>query len=154
VEAVVMMDHVAREVEGWQWSVGAFGMLQESDAPSPLSLNSSIARAAAGLSRDLHVRAIVVLSRTGATARVVSNSRPAATVITVTTEEKTACRANLLWGMISKVVTADEMKDRVGLSRRIAREMGYIEDGQYLLMISGFSHKNHESEPALTVLRV
>lgn len=154
VEAVAMMDHVAREVEGWQWSVGSFGMLREDESGSTLSLNSSIARAAAGLSRDLHVRTIVVLSKSGATARVVSNARPASPVVTVTTEAVTARRANLLWGMASKVVAAHEMNDRVGLARRIARDFGMAEDGQYLLLISGFSHKNHESEPSLTVLRV
>jgi pyruvate kinase len=154
VEAVTMMDHVARQVEGWQWSAGFFGMLQESDGSPPIEVNKAVARAVSGLSRDLHVRTIVVFSRTGETAKVVSHSRPAAPIVAATTDLATARRMSLLWGLAPCVVSNEEIKERHAVSRRIARDMGLAEDGQHILMVSGIKTQTGQgNEPMITVLR-
>src|SRR5438874_4343352 len=46
VRAVEMMDHVARQVEGWQWSEGAFRSLTrlEPEEAAPLPLRQAVAR--------------------------------------------------------------------------------------------------------------
>src|SRR5919199_6835139 len=94
-----MMDRVARWVESSQWEEGAFGSIAAGeDEPRPLPLHVAFARSTAQLSRDLRVRSIVVLSRTGTTAQMVAAARPAAPVIVVTDDAGICRRANLLWG--------------------------------------------------------
>ncbi len=79
VAAVEMMDTVARETEAYLWHVGGFRVLsQTQDAPGPLPVEDSLAKAMAQLSRDIRARAIVVISKSGRTAQVMSASRPGA----------------------------------------------------------------------------
>src|SRR5262249_36556389 len=102
VLAVEMMDRVARQVEGYQWDEGAFGLLGDKGAAGTRRLppDRAVARATAQMSRDLRVRCIVVLSRTGTTAMVVAAARPAAPIVALTTEVATCRRMSLLWGVV------------------------------------------------------
>ncbi len=155
VQAVEMMDRVARQVEGWLWSEGAFRTLTTAAVSvPPLPLHVAVARSTAQLARDLNVRAIVVISRTGTTARVVSAARPAAPVVAVTTEPATCRRMNLLWGIVPMLVEAAEVQQPQVLARRLAISLDLANEGQFILMVTGFRITEMESEPAVAVLRV
>jgi pyruvate kinase len=153
VEAVEMMDRVARWVESYQWEEGAFGSIPaREDTPPPLPLHVALARSTAQLSRDLRVRAIVVLSRTGTTARVVAAARPAAPLIVATDDAGTCRRANLLWGVVPMLVEAAELRHPQALARQIVQELGLAGEGQHFLTIAGFKASRTETAPTLTVL--
>lgn len=154
VEAVAIMNHVAREVENWQWINGAFSSLEEADLPPPIPLSIAVARVSANLSRELQVRTLVVPTRTGATARVVSGARPAAPIIGLTSDRAACRRLCLLWGVIPKIAPDEDVKDAGGTARRFAREMGLADKGQYILLIAGFKSDPAESEPTVTVLQM
>jgi pyruvate kinase len=155
VRAVEMMDRVARRVEDWQWAEGAFGALTGvSGLVPPLPLHAAVARATAQLSRDLRVRTIVVISRTGATGRVVSAARPAAPVLAVTPDPAACRRMNLLWGTVPVAAEPTDLQQAPALARRLARSFGLAEEGHFILMVTGFRPAGEESEPAVTVLRV
>jgi pyruvate kinase len=155
VEAVEMMDRVARWVESYQWEEGAFNSLAAAaDLAPPLSLNVAFARSTAQLSRDLRVRGIVVLSRTGTTARTVASARPAAPVV-VAIDDPTVCRvANLLWGVVPILVESSDLRHPGALARQLAKRLGLATDGQYILAITGFKPARAETAPTLTVLTV
>lgn len=70
---------VLRRVEGYQWTHGQFDRVADDEAV-PGEEGTALARAAAQLSRDLRVRALVVPARSGRTVHVVSSQRPAAPV--------------------------------------------------------------------------
>jgi pyruvate kinase len=151
--AVEMMDRVARQVEGWQWTEGAFRTLTEPrELVTPLPLNLAIARSTAQLSRDLRVRTIVVLSRSGTTAAVVAGARPAAPVVALATDVGTVRRMNLLWGIVPILVEARELQDPPTLARRLARAHGLASEGHYILLVAGVRTEASESEPMVTVL--
>ena len=155
VEAVEMMDRVARWVESYQWEEGAFGSIADrEDAPPPLPLHIAFARSTAQLSRDLRVRSIVVLSRTGTTASVVAAARPAAPVIVASGDAATCRRANLLWGVVPIRVEPADLKHAPALARHIVRELGLASAGQYILVVAGFKPARAETTPTLTVLPV
>ena len=154
LEAVEMMDRVARWTESYQWEEGAFGSIPAPDAVPPLPLPVAFARSTAQLSRDLRVRSIVVVSRTGATATVVAAARPAAPVIVATDDAGTCRRANLLWGVVPMQVEPAALKQSHSLARRIVRELGLAEKGQEILLIAGFKMAREETAPTLTVLPV
>jgi pyruvate kinase len=155
VQAVQMMDRVARQVESWQWRYRRFVFTAEApETPPPIALNSALARATAGLSRDLRVQTSVVLSRTGRTATVMAAARPAAPIVAVTADAATCRRMNLLWGVVPHKVQPEEFAHPTALARRLAREAGMAEEGQYLLMVAGIRTTEGESEPVITILRV
>jgi pyruvate kinase len=155
VEAVTMMDRVARQVEGWQWAEGAFrSLIQAAEPVPPLPLALALARSTARLSRDLHVRTLVVLSRTGTTAAAVSGARPAAPILAVTTDAATCRRMNVLWGVYPVLATPADLKHPHALARQLARTYGLIDEGQYILLIAGLRAETAESEPVVTVLQV
>jgi pyruvate kinase len=155
VESVEMMDRVARWVESYQWEEGAFdSLVAPAEAAPPLPLHTAFARSTAQLSRDLRVRAIVVLSRTGTTARMVASARPAAPLLVVTDDPSLCRRANLLWGVVSLQVEAGSLRQPHTLARQLVKRLGLAEDGQYILTITGFKAARAETAPTLTVLSV
>ena len=157
IEAVAMMDRVARQAEGYLWAEGAFASITQGEAVAPpLPLPVAIARSLAQLSRDLRVRSIVVLSRSGATARLVSAARPAAPVVAVASDERTCRLTNLLWGTVPVHVGAPELQHPHTLARRIALDLGLASAGHYILTVAGFkaSSKDTDSAPTVTALRV
>jgi pyruvate kinase len=152
VRAVQMMDRVARQVEGWQWFDGAFRCITEGDdqLSPPLPLRTAVARSVAQLSRDLRVRSIFVRTLEGTSAAVVSATRPAAPILAITTEEPLARRLNLSWGVVPRVIEAEEFAQPRAAARRVVLEEGLASKGDTILLLSGFG----KNEPTITVLPV
>ena len=151
VEAVRVMDRVARETESYLWSHGAFGDLaRERRAEQPLELGAAVARAAAQLSRDLMVRAIVVISRGGVTARMISSARPAAPVLAASASAATCRRMGLLWGVVP--FPMDAGADPRATTRQVVLEADLGGPGDRVLTIRGFSDVPEESTPSITVM--
>jgi pyruvate kinase len=155
VRAVAMMDRVARQTEAWQWGEGAFRTLAAPElATPPVALEVAVSRCTAQLSRDLRVRAIVVLSRSGTTAAVVAAGRPAAPVVAATTEADTCRRMNLLWGVIPRLVSEGDLEQPQAVARRLAQALGLAAPGESLLTVAGFRGTPQESLPTVTVVTV
>jgi pyruvate kinase len=153
VRAVEMMDRVARQVENWEWQESRFRSLAVEEAPGctgPEPDRQAVARSTAQLSRDLQVRAIVVRSRNGTSARVVSANRPSAPVVGLSTEAAVVRRMALLWGVLPRLITAEEFERPREVARQAAAEMGLAEAGQVILLLAGFGKR----EPSITVLAV
>lgn len=93
IEAVATMDRIARVVESTNSTVFT------AQAASLRGTAVSVARAAASLAEELAVRAIVVITRTGRTAELLSKQRTRAPLIAFTEEEGTARRLQLWWGV-------------------------------------------------------
>lgn len=155
LRTVEMMDRICRQAEGCLWTEGAFGGITDhKEALLSTPLHVAIARSTAQLSRDLQIRAIVVLSRSGTTADIVAAARPGAPVIGVTTDAGTCRRMNLLWGVVPIQVEAADLQDPHGLARRLAVDAGLAGPGQFLLTVSGFGPEAAESAPTISVLTV
>jgi pyruvate kinase len=150
--AVEMMDRIARQAEGYLFGdslqVLAGGALGE--VPLPVALSRSTAQ----LARDLGVRAIMVFSRDGATAEVVSAGRPSAPVVAATTDPATWRRMNILWGVVPVLIRLEELSDLPALARRLAVGLDLAEAGQYVLVLAGFGRTQAERAPSITVLSV
>jgi pyruvate kinase len=155
VKAVAMMDGIARHVEGCLWTERAFGSITADDEVSPpLPLQAAMARSIAQLSRDLRVRCIVVLSRSGATALAVAAARPAAPTLVASPDIATCRRANLLWGTVPIQVGVSELDNPHSLARRLATEHDLASTGQYILVVAGFQPGPTEAAPTISVVSV
>jgi pyruvate kinase len=158
VAAVAMMDTIARQTESYIWHRSAFRGLALPDGPEDpahaLAVEDAMARSTAQLSRDLRVRAILVISRSGRTAAVMSSSRPAAPIV-ATSPDPATCRASaLLWGVIPIVVEPRELEHPGRLGRRIARELDLGKEAQKLLVVRGFGSDPARDMPSLTVVTI
>lgn len=155
VNAVSTMDRVVRQTEAFLWNHGAFRFVsQRPEAEPPLELSDAVAKATAQLSRDLRVRAIFVMSRTGLTARMVSSSRPAAPVVAVSSDERTARVMQLLWGVVPSTATPEEWENPEALARRLVQHYGLAASGDRILRVSGFHLDGDLNIPAISVLTV
>jgi pyruvate kinase len=155
LRAVEMMDRICRQVEGYQWAETAFGSIADrAEALLTTPLHVAIARSTAQLTRDLQIRAIVVLSRSGTTADIVAAARPAAPVIGVSTDAGTCRRMSLLWGVLPVPVEAADLHNPQALARRLALDFGLASQGQFLLTVAGFAPTAEESAPDISVFAV
>jgi len=153
--AVEMMDRIAKQSEGYLWSEGAFGSVTVADdAQPPIPFGDAVARSTAQLSRDLMVRAITVVTSSGVSATTVSSARPASPVVTVSANEQTCRRMNLMWGVIPVLVDEMQLKDPVDLSRRLVQELSLGATGDYVLLVQGFSGDPKKNTPSITLLNV
>ena len=153
--AVEIMDTIARQTEGYLWHQEAFGSLStRAEVAPPLTVEEAMARSTAQLSRDLLVRTILVISRSGRTAAVMSSSRPAAPILAASADPATCRMAGLLWGVLPVVVNPKALEDPRKLARRIARELGFGAEGQKLLVVRGFGTDPLRDTPSVTVVTI
>lgn len=97
VEAVSAMRRIIEKAE-------AAYLPSEIEGKGRLSSDRAVAHAACVLARDLGSQAVVVLTRSGMTARLVSRSRPPAPIIALTRSAGLARQLALWWGVMPTVV--------------------------------------------------
>jgi pyruvate kinase len=136
VAAVEMMARIARQAEGYLWEQGAFGSMTQAAPPRNDRFGAALSRATAQLSRDLEIRAIVVISRSGTTTAEVCSARPAAPVLAVSSDPAVCRRVGLLWG------------------REVARAARLARRGQAVMLVRGFSSVPERNTPSVTVLEM
>ncbi len=154
LQAVEMMNRIARQTEAYLWRHGAFGCFSQNSTQCPLSVSDAVANATALLSRDLLVRMILVVSRWGLSAAAVSAARPSAPVIAVSANTMTCRRLALLWGVTPLQVKPSEMEDPVPLACRVAKDMQLATSGEHVLLVRGFHADPRLNVPSIKILTV
>jgi pyruvate kinase len=156
VAAVRTMDKVLRQVEGYQWKQMQRGLLpapQESAAGS-FDLAHLLSRATSLMTRDTPVRAIVVPTRSGRTARMVASRRPGAPVIAVSDDESLCRRLGLIWGVSAERVTTSLLSDPATLARETAKRLELATDGEHVLLVWDLNLSHQGLAPTVTILAV
>jgi pyruvate kinase len=152
VEAVSTMDRVLRLVEGYAWKHRYFGKVVELEDDETLRVASAVSRAASLLSRDLDVRAVVVPTRSGGTARVVSSERPAAPVIAIASDLAVCRRLALSWGVTPELATAEALQNPGPYARAVLTRLELAGPGQTFLMVWDSNHSHQGTEPTVSVM--
>ena len=135
VEAVATMDRIARATEpDLRYGDWLFNRV----ATDASDVAGSVARAAVGSVYTLGLAAIVVPTRSGRTARLVSSHRPRVPVLAVSPRIETVRRLQLLFGV--KTHIADEWEGLTVLlddCARLAREAGVAKSGDLIGITAG-----------------
>lgn len=152
VEAVNMMDRIARQTESYLWQSGAYGNPGKSKAP--VSIWDAISDTSAIMAKDLMVRAILVISQSGMSAATMSSARPAAPVIAITGLPHICRRMALYWSIIPVLSEDAGSKNPNELARQVAMDLKLAEKGEYVLMVRGFHSNPEQNIPSVTVLTV
>jgi pyruvate kinase len=135
VEAVATMDRIARATEP---DLRYGDLLFNRVATDASDVAGSVARAAVGSVYTLGLAAIVVPTRSGRTARLVSAHRPRVPVLAVSPRIETVRRLQLLFGV--RCALADEWEGLTALLNdcaRLARESGVAVSGDLIGITAG-----------------
>jgi pyruvate kinase len=135
VEAVAMMDSIARAVEAdpsYQARVHF-----TPTHPEPTSADA-VAEAAGAMARTVGAAAIVCFTFSGSTARRAARERIAEPLLVLTPHETTARRLGLVWG-VHAVKTRDvsSFEEMVGKARRMALRAGLARGGDRIVVMAG-----------------
>lgn len=137
--AVEMMDSILRETEAYQFFARK-GWFAKAGEPNTGTLHGALAEATAQLSRDLMVRAVFVLTKSGTTARVVSSDRPAAPILAMTRSEALQRQLCLLWGVYAFVAPRGTLAEgQLAHGEKLLKKLKLAGSGDYVLMISGLT---------------
>ncbi len=134
-KAVATMDRIAQAVERDSLYRGIITAQRYEPQPTSADAISSAARA---ISETLKLAAIVCYTGSGSTGVRMSRERPDAPVIALTPIPATARRLALVWGLHC-VLTEDarDLDDMVTRATRIAREEGFADTGQRIIITAG-----------------
>ncbi|MFC3713257.1 pyruvate kinase [Sphingoaurantiacus capsulatus] len=135
IEAVTMMDAIARQVEAdpsYAERVHFTETLPEATTADALSA------AAADITRTIGARAICCFTTSGSTARRASRERPPVPILVLTPKLATARRLGLVWG-VHAVHTrdVDSFEEMLSKSKRMALRTGMAAAGDRLIVIAG-----------------
>ena len=131
VRAVEMMVRIAREVEA--------GIVFKAYAATDPSDAHALSEGAIAVARSLNVRAIVVMTTTGYTARHVAAERSKIPLFALTTDARVYHALNLHWGIKPLLVTetAGSFEGLVTLVESTLRDRSLVASGDRVVVVGG-----------------
>ncbi len=143
--AVQTMDAVLREAEAYQF-FSLNGRFTKAGTDEPDQVHEALGLATAQLSRDLMVRSILVVTRSGYTARMVSADRPAAPVLAFTRSETIRRRLALLWGVYSfPLAKAMGPAAFLRYGESLVKKHRLANAGHHVLVLSGITDNDSDT---------
>ena len=135
VEALKTMSAIAERTE--QEGFHLRGRTMDSN-PGKISVSDATAHAACLTAQDVNAAAIVTVSESGTTARLLSKYRPQQPIIACVMREQVQRQLSLSWGitplMMSLAHSTDEL---IEMSTALAKENGYLHNGELAVVTAG-----------------
>ncbi|HRE79465.1 MAG TPA: pyruvate kinase [Opitutaceae bacterium] len=148
VRAVGMMVRIATEVEA-SIAFKAYSATDPSDA-------HALSEGATAVAKLLNLRAIVVLTTSGYTARLVAAERSKTALFALTTDSNVYHALNLHWGIRPLLVegTEQSFEDLVDKAETILRTRNLVSSGDKILIIGGVPPRKVRGSNFLKIHRV
>ncbi|MDB4974243.1 MAG: Pyruvate kinase [Myxococcaceae bacterium] len=138
LEAVRMMDAIVRDVEAANLVDPSLSITAPKLTDS-WDFSSAAARAAALLSFTLPLKAIVILTRDGRTADLLSEYRPAAPIIAITPQVAAANRLALAWGVTPRLgLPAEDLEETLRIATAVLLRERVCEKGDAFALVVGW----------------
>ncbi len=156
-KAVRTMDSILREIEKEQWRNKVYGtrtdeLKQVGASAGGASTRIAVAHAATSLANELLLKAILVPTRSGVTASVVSSVRPAVLLMGLSSEAATCRRLALHWGVVPSVIDEVVARNWKSMVKQVCRQCAVTTAGNKVLLVSGFHDDPGMSEPVLKII--
>lgn len=135
VEAVETMAKIALRTEA---DINYLSRLKSREPNNSPSITDAISHSACLMAGDLDATAIVTVTKSGRTARMISKYRPASPIIGGSLSDKVCRQLNLCWGVIPVSIEEKQDADELfahALSR--SREEGLVEEGDTVVLTAG-----------------
>ncbi len=135
VEAVKTMAEIAEITENNIDYIDRFNKLDMHERPD---VTSAISHAACTTAHDLGAAAVITVSKSGMTSRMLSKYRPSCPIISGTPSEKVWRQTNMSWGVVPIIIeekySTDELIDHV---ISVAQEQGLLKNGDLVVLTAG-----------------
>jgi pyruvate kinase len=139
VDAVRTMVQLALEAEQ---SLREFGTLQQIKPHPSNDVTEAVAQAAITMANHLGSAAIIVMTETGFSARLVSKYRPDCPIIAITFTHRVVQRLAISWGIYGFLYDGpDSDAGRLGFALETAKRIGQVESGDVVIIITGPSRQ-------------
>lgn len=140
VEAVMMMDDIIQATEsaiGFESDEGLHELLP---MERERYIESSVAAKAATLAAEVRAAAILCLTYTGATARVMSRRRPGVPIIAIAQDEVICRRLGLFSGIFALSITdvPTTTEEAIDMMKETALKAGIVSKGDIVIMTTGY----------------
>ena len=110
----------------------------DKNAAVETSVTNAISRACCTASFDLKANAIITVTHSGTTARMLSRFKPSCPICAATVSEKVRRQLRLVWGvyptMANSVSNTDELFDE---AVAVSKEAGFVKDGDLVVITAG-----------------
>ncbi len=135
VEAVATMARLALEAES---GLAEYGYLQRIEANPSNEVTEAVAQASITMANHIQAAAIIALTETGFTARLISKYRPTSPILAVTSSLPVVQRLSMNWGVVAMHYQGDgDDEDRIAFALENAQALGYVTPGDLVIMTAG-----------------
>ena len=135
VEAVKTMAAIAERTEA---DINYDKRLRNRGLEDHMGIADAMAHAACTTAMDIKAKAIVTVSKSGETARLLCKYRPTPPIIACVTSEQVYRHLSLSWGIVPMVMplvkTTDDLIDT---SAELAQKAGYLKEGDMAVITAG-----------------
>lgn len=135
VEAVKTMALIANTTEN---NIDYLKRFRRRENNEDKNITNAISHATVTTAHDLHAKAIITVTKTGSTARMISKYRPVCPIIGCTTSEIVCRQMSMSWGVIPILMdeksTTDELFDH---ATEVARNNQLVEEGDLAVITAG-----------------
>ncbi len=135
IESLEMMVKIAEKAEN---SINYWGKFTSSQYDMMASVTNAISHATCTTAQDLKAAAIITVTQSGHTARMISRFRPACPIIATTVSPRVQRQMSLSWGvtpyLVKEAKSTDEMFD-TGIEK--ALESGFVKNGELVVITAG-----------------
>ena len=135
VEAVKTMASIAKRTEQ---DINYRKRFTTRDVQETPNVTNAISHATVTTAHDLGAAAILTVTKSGATARMISKYRPACPIICCTTSEEAQRQMNLSWGVIPLLADEkDNMDELFDHAVECATNAGHLKSGDLVVITAG-----------------
>lgn len=135
VASVDTMARLALEAES---GLDEYGHLQGIESHPSNEVTEAVAQAAIAMANHLGAAAIIALTETGLTARLISKHRPRSPILAVTSSRPVVQRLAMNWGVLGMLYEGHgDDDDRIRFALENAGALGCVQRGDLVIMTAG-----------------
>jgi pyruvate kinase len=135
VESVATMVSLALEAER---SLRVFGALQQIKPNPSNEVTEAVAQACITMANHLNAAAIMVLTETGFSARLVSKYRPDCPILAISSSREVIHRLAISWGIYGiRYIDEGSDADRLAFAIEAAKQIGQVQSGDLVILTAG-----------------
>jgi pyruvate kinase len=140
VEAVKAMHSLALTTES---CLDEYGYLQKIPFHSANVVTEAISGAVTTMAKDLDAAAIISLSESGFTSRLISKHRPECPILAITGSERAARRLSMNWGVAAVLYTGESGDQaKIQFASECVQQMGFAQAGDSIIVTAGHTQRS------------
>jgi pyruvate kinase len=139
LESVQIMDRIIKKVESEHGGFPGEVRVQERTPGVVERRLDALGRAACVLAEQMNAAAIITVTHSGETARVIARYRPRPKIIAITDRTKILRRLNLVWGVHGMVIDGlmDDSDKALQKIQEHLVQSGLVRRGEYVVVLAG-----------------